>query len=157
MGTRLIGSIVIFIGLSFIVFFGFELLGSDAIKQTIESNRELEKSFHEAAAKIDAYIESTRRLPTADEVRAIDRFMTINLSASEYPKEWEKPPAGAYYLARWTGDRDEFYASWMRKTTLHFEEDQFYIFNSKLFTWILVLAGAGIFSFGLSIFKKQSV
>lgn len=154
MKNALLAIFLIIIGGSLIVVFGLQFVTSGAIKETIEHNKEYKKSFEEAALKVDAFAKTNNRLPNADEFKSIDDFMTINSSASPYPKEWESPPKDGYYLARWTGDNDEFYASWNNKTTLNFDEDSYYLFHSKLLTQIMTIVGLVLCGFGTSKLKR---
>jgi hypothetical protein len=155
MVKKIFAFILLIAGFSIFIIFGFELLTSSSIQHTIEHNKEYKKSFQVTASKVDEFIKTNQRLPSIEEFKSIDTVMTINSSATEYPKEWEVPPTGAYFLARWTGDNDEFYASWNHKTTLLFDEDSYYLFHSKLLTWILTIAGATSFILGLRLLKLK--
>jgi hypothetical protein len=125
------------------MFFGFQILTSGSIDHTIEKSRKIESAFQNAAEFVDSFIEKNHRLPTEKEFggRQISeagefhgRGIGLNNSAEPLPKSFGMPPPGSYYLSLWRGEWEEYYAPWSRQSSLQFDEDAFFSFQSKAIT-----------------------
>lgn len=101
----------------------------------VSRNSTLVKSFSSAASWIDDFRKVNGRLPSSDEYKAwaasepedfygVQSIYLLNPSSSEFYQEavaafGEPDTANSYVLARWTGDWNEYYASWANKSTVH--------------------------------------
>ncbi|MCU0916063.1 MAG: hypothetical protein MUC88_16095 [Planctomycetes bacterium] len=123
-------------GLAGVAFFG--LLAVTVIltfPHEVSRNNTLIESFSSAASWIDAFEEANGRLPSPDEYfswtasqpQAVYGIRSVQLlapSSAEFYREavaafGEPNAVNSYALAIWTGDENEYYASWANTSTVN--------------------------------------
>lgn len=125
--------IICFFGLA--IFGLFSVVVMVSLPHEIKRNVTLANSFTTAASWIDDFIDSNGRMPNSTEYEAwasvkpkyvygIQSINIINPASSGSFKEaidsFGSPPSSStsYILAIWTGEWNEYYASWVKKSTL---------------------------------------
>jgi hypothetical protein len=114
------------------------------IRDTVKHSRQIDASFRNAAAYVDAYIVSngdlpsrttfetwTRRHPsTAYEINDM-RLESLSSSPSMFAGA-AQPPKNGYILRYWRGEWEETYTSLTQKSSIEIEESSYYLFGSRL-------------------------
>ncbi|MDH4099338.1 MAG: hypothetical protein OEV28_02035 [Nitrospirota bacterium] len=114
-------------------------------EETIHHNRQIEGAFQTAAKFVVSFQGKYGRLPNNEEFEIwAKRFPTTPYSSphgmmildSSFPdeaiKQFGKAPQDAFLLVYWRSEWNEYYASWVNRTTLQFDESKYYAFGSKL-------------------------
>lgn len=123
--------------------------------QEVERNHAVAKSFSSAAGWIDDFIKANGRLPNSDEYEAwaasqpkhfygVQSIYLLDPSSSEFYQEAVDafgPPTTtpSYVLARWMGEGNEYYASWVGKSTV---DDSFGYYVAVVLFGVLNAAAA---------------
>jgi hypothetical protein len=119
----------------FVVFALLAVILISGFPKEVSRNSTLIQSFSSAASWIDDFRKVNGRLPSSDEYKAwaatepehvygVRSISLLTPSSSEFYQEavaalGEPDTAGGYVLAIWTGDSNEYYASWANKSTVH--------------------------------------
>jgi hypothetical protein len=136
--------------------------GPSSADQTVEHNKQLDKSFKTAAQHIEYFKSEHRRPPTDAEFNtwasgfplvpySNPNGMQLSYSsfADEAIKMFGPPVAGGYLLVYWRGEWFEYYASWAKRSSLEFDESKYYALGIKyadggvlfVFSALLILVG----------------
>lgn len=121
------------------------------IRDTVKNSRQIDASFRNAAAYVDAYIVSNGDLPsrttfetwtsshpsTAHGIRYV-RLEPLSSSPSMSAGEVQ-PSKNGYVLRLWRGEWEETYTSWNQKSSMELEESIYYLFGSRLAEVMLAL------------------
>ena len=122
----------------------YALIVDNSMARTIEHSRLIEASFWKAVTFIEIQEKEKGRLPTSSEFekwasKYPRRPYTpngIRFIDSEFPKdaikEFGDPPSGSYLLAYWRGEWEEYFASWVQKSTLIFDPKRYHMLGSKI-------------------------
>mgnify|MGYP001481658322 CR=1 FL=1 len=132
-----VGTLTLLIGLLFAFGPGAE--------RTIEHSRELERSFQTASQYVTTFSRGRGRLPTAQEFETwADTFPPtpytspngMRLQVDSFPdealKQFGPAPEKSFLLVYWRGEWYEYYASWVNRTSLHFDQSKYYALGSQL-------------------------
>jgi hypothetical protein len=143
------------------------------VKRTVEHSRVLEQVFKEASHYVNTYKLKFGRLPTDQEFevwassfksRPKSHLDAMRIQAAPFPedssitKQFGQAPKDSYLLIYWRGEWNEYYASWVDKTTLQLDESKYYLFGSKylagtMYSFIAFFA----FICGWRIWRKKSI
>jgi hypothetical protein len=127
------------------------------VANTINNSRKIETVLSAGKHFVDSWALEYGRLPTADEFKAWSSkqqqlpglydpreliFKTDNFP-DDVIKKFGPPHPGSYLLSLWRGEWDEYYASWMERTSLVFQKSAYFVSGSAL-SDSAILAVAGI-------------
>ena len=116
----------------------------DSVKETINRSRTIQESFEHAAKFVDAYKTENGVLPTSGMFQEwaskfSNKPYSINgmqLYTSNYPNEiideFGSAPQGEYAIWMWRGEWAEYYVSWLRKSSLVFDESAYYMLGGPI-------------------------
>jgi hypothetical protein len=175
--TLYIALFVIFpFGLVMLLAGTLSIFGQD-LEHTIEHSKVIERKFKVAANYVNNHKQKFGRLPTKQEFdvwtssfpdepysssSSSPKDIGIAIDTKHFPDEITRlcgqPPEDSYVLDYWRGEWFEYYASWVDKSTLEFDESKYYLFGNKY------LAGASYILIALLsfvswwlIWRKKSI
>ena len=120
------------------------------VNQTMGNSKQIAVEFRKAATVVEAYRKRHGHLPTNDEFSAwSDRqpeqrgtYFIIKPGEDEFGVEAVRQlgrPKGEYFIGMFRGEWNEYYEPAGGRTTLTFDESDYYVFGSR--TLDLVLGG----------------
>jgi hypothetical protein len=138
--------------------FGLFLLVSldrSSIEGTIANSRRIEAQFIAASAFVERFHAANHRLPSQEEFNAwispdkdVQRGNPLMLWGGPFDAETEaqggKAPSGGYVIAYWRGEWMEKHFSWTQRSTLQFDPNDYYFFNSQM-AQVLLATGIVLF------------
>jgi hypothetical protein len=136
--------IAFFVGALALIFGLLHTFGPSLASKTIEHNKQIEQSFRLASHYVSTFKETNGRLPSKQEFEdwasghpstpySIPNGMWIEVKPfpDEAIKKFGKPTDGSYLLVYWRGEWFEYYASWIDRTSLEFDESKYYALGNK--------------------------
>ena len=169
--ARILTSCLFLLVGAFVLLFGLlYALGPDVAETTVEHNRQLEKTFQDAARFVAAYQSQHGQLPSR---RVFDTWAAahppapytspngMRLQLDSFPDEAIKKfgvaPPNAFLLVLWRGEWFEYYASWAKRSSLEFEPSKYYALGSKYADGLVViLAAVAILAIGWRLWPRIS-
>ena len=153
----LTSSLILFVGALVLLFGLLYAFGPDLAKTTIEHNRQLDKTFQEAARFVTSYQAQHGHLPSSKVFEAwtttypLAPYTSPNsmlLQLDSFPeeaiKEFGPSSKNSFLLVYWRGEWFEYYASWANRSSLVFEPSKYYALGSKYADGFIVIVVAVI-------------
>lgn len=116
----------------------------DLVQDTIQRSRKIEQAFERVVEFIEDFRMRNESLPTQEEYMAWAEVQEelhyhprfIEYHTSNFPKEaieeFGPPKQDDYLLDLWRGDWSEYYSSWAMRSSVTFDESDYYFTGSYL-------------------------
>ena len=114
-----------------------------SIDATIAHNREVEAAFGQAVEYVNTFRKNNGRLPSAAEFKTWNStypsrpytpngmWLEVAPFQAQAIERFGRPSGDAYLLVYWMGEWEEFYASWVGRSSLNFDPAAYSILGSN--------------------------
>lgn len=148
MPRHMAASVLLAVGLYFSLLLVYAACSRTPIAESIEHSRRVLSDFQASTRFVDAFRAARRRLPSGEEFDVWSRDnvrsgspMIVSPDDASFGEEavavLGRPPAGRYLLGLWRGEWMEYYAPWSGRSTLSFDEGDYYMSGSQVLDMLL--------------------
>lgn len=152
--------LLVLIGSTSFIYFSSNIFLLSLVEHTVEHSHEILGYFKRTTSFVDNFKNSNHRLPTQEEINkqfSEEHQVLLNndLRDDNTPDFIKSKPEDTYFLSYWRGEWPEYYAAWNQKTTLVFDRNHFYPFNSKLLTILATGVSFALFCLGFILIRSS--
>lgn len=150
---RIAASCIVFGAGAITLLFGLLYTFGVGASQTVEHSKELAQTFQVAASYVTSFKQKTGRLPSNQEFetwaasfpsRPYSSPYGMRLELPPFPndvvEQFGAPPNDAFLLTYWRGEWEEYYASWVNRTSMQLDKSAYYLLGSKFADGALLIA-----------------